>query len=413
MKKNVWIFNHYATGMLFDKGGRHYLFAKFLKREGYEPTIFGCNVKHNEYGRFIDTDDLWTVKRAEEINVPFIFVKSNLYKGNGKDRVFNMIQFYWNVKKAAKEYAKTHDKPDIIYASSVHPLTLVAGIQLAEYFDVKCICEVRDLWPLSLVEYGYLRENSLITKLLFKGEYWIYKKSDAILALCAGINDYFLEKGWDIPRDKVFCIYNGVDIEMFDYNQTHLTIYDDDLRDENVFKVIYAGSIRQVNNLGKLLDTAKLVNNRKVKFLIWGNGDELHKLKERVKKENITNVTFKGHVDKCYIPYILSKADLNFAHNNSSLLFRFGVSFNKIFEYLASGKPVLCDFDSKYNPIIDCKAGVCVKSGLEKDIAIAVDKFADMECKELAVYGQNARKGAYEYDFAALTKRLIKIIENL
>ena len=192
MKKNIWILNHFATGMFFSKGGRHYWFAKFLKKEGYNPTIFCCNATH-DLKKWFDTDLLWIEKTADEIAVPFVIVKSSLYKGNGKDRVLNMIHFYFNVQKAAKEYAKIHAKPDVIYASSVHPLTLVAGIKLAEYYGVKCICEVRDLWPLSLVEYGYLKENSLVTKLLYAGEHWIYKKAGEIISLDIGFDDYILE----------------------------------------------------------------------------------------------------------------------------------------------------------------------------------------------------------------------------
>ena len=78
-------------------------------------------------------------------------IKARKYQGNGKQRVLNMVDFYRNVKKAAVEFAKKNAKPDIIYASSVHPLALVAGIQLAKKFGVKCICEVRDLWPESIV----------------------------------------------------------------------------------------------------------------------------------------------------------------------------------------------------------------------------------------------------------------------
>lgn len=42
--------NHYATGMFFNEGGRHYWFAKELQQKGYEPVIFSCNVKHGKSG---------------------------------------------------------------------------------------------------------------------------------------------------------------------------------------------------------------------------------------------------------------------------------------------------------------------------------------------------------------------------
>lgn len=93
-------------------------------------------------------------KIAEDINTPFVNVRVGGTRDGGFTRIINMVSFYFNVKKAAKQYAKEHGKPDIILASSVHPLTLVAGLKLAKHFHVKCICEMRDLWPEAIVSYS-------------------------------------------------------------------------------------------------------------------------------------------------------------------------------------------------------------------------------------------------------------------
>ena len=177
--------------MLFDKGGRHYNFARYLKQAGYEPVVFCCNAMHGKAERFYDTEDLWQVHQAEDIGVPFVFVKGRTYTGSGKQRVLNMVDFYRNVRQAAREYAAQYGAPDIIYASSVHPLTLVAGIQTAKRFGVKCVCEVRDLWPDSIVAYSsrFTKENPLI-KLLYQGEKWIYKKADSLIFTMEGGAQY-------------------------------------------------------------------------------------------------------------------------------------------------------------------------------------------------------------------------------
>ena len=277
MNTNIWILNHYASDMYFDQGGRHYNFAKNLRRAGYAPVIFGANSKHGKPECFLETDALWEERIAEEIDTPFVFVRARTYTGNGKQRVLNMIDFYRNVKKAAKEYAAQHGRPDVIFASSVHPLTLVAGIQLAKQFGVKCVCEVRDLWPESIVVYSdrFTKDNPLI-KLLYRGEKWIYKKADALVFTMEGAYDYIAEQGWEkeIPRSKVHYINNGVDLEQFDYNKEHFRVEDPDLNDPNIFKVVYTGSIRRVNNLGLLLDAAKCVKDPRVTLLVWGGGDE-------------------------------------------------------------------------------------------------------------------------------------------
>lgn len=415
MKKCIWIMNHYAGGMLFEHGGRHYNFAKYLVREGYEPVVFCANSKHNATGHYFENNALWHEHEAEDIGVPFVFIRARAYIGNGKQRVLNMIDFYRNVKKTAKEYAKKHGKPDVIYASSVHPLTLVAGIQVARKFGVKCICEVRDLWPESIVAYGIAGSKNPAVIALRWLEKWFYKNADAVIFTGEGGYDYIVEQHWgkDVPREKVHYLNNGVDLEAFNYNRENFCVEDPDLDDPDIFKVVYTGSVRKINNLSLLLDAAKEVTDQRVKFLIWGDGDEREALEQRVLRERISNVVFKGRVDKTYVPYIVSCADLNFAHNTPSPLFRFGISFNKIFDYLAAGKPILSDFPCPYNPAVQCGAGWSVDEPTPENVARTIERLVALESKEYEAMCRCAVAGAKEYDFKNLTKKLIDVIEGV
>ena len=326
-----------------------------------------------------------------------------------------MVDFYHNLKKTCKEYAEIHGKPDVIYASSVHPLTLVAGIQLAKQFHIKCICEVRDLWPESLLAYGIVGTRNPVVFGLRQMEKWIYKKADALVFTAEGMYEYIKEQGWEkaVPKNKTFYINNGVDLEAFDQNLDTFQIRDDDLENSNFFKVVYTGSIRKVNNLGLLLDTAKLIGDSSIRFLIWGGGDELEILKERINDEKIDNVILKGRVKKCYIPYITSRADLNLVHNTPSPLFKYGISFNKLFDYLAAGKPIFSDFPCAYNPAVQCGAGCDVREPRAEIIAETIKSFQKMSPSTLAAYGRNARAAAeQQYNFEVLTQKLVTIIES-
>lgn len=416
MKTNIWILNHYASGMYFDHGGRHYNFAKYLRRAGYAPVIFSANSKHGKAERFFETDALWEERIAEEIDTPFVFVRARTYTGNGKQRVLNMIDFYRNVKKAAKEYAAQHGKPDVIYASSVHPLTLVAGLQLAKHFGVKCVCEVRDLWPESIVAYSsrFTKDNPLI-KLLYRGEKWIYKKADAVVFTMEGGYDYIVEQGWgkEIPCSKVHHINNGVDLELFDYNKEHFRVEDPELDDPKVFKVIYTGSIRRVNNLGLLLDAAKCVKDPRVKLLIWGDGDEREALERRVRDEKIANVEFKGRVEKKYVPSIVSRSDLNLVHWEQAPLLKYGASYNKLFEYMAAGRPIFATVCPGYSIWGRYDCGRDTEDTRPEPLARELEKMAGLPPEELLRLGENAREGSRDYDFRVLTQKLLNVIEEI
>ena len=131
----IWILNHYATNMYFDGLGRHQSFAKYLIKKGHEVKIFCASTVHNS-DEVVDLDGKQYIEKKGMDNVPYIFVDTSIYKGNGVSRIKNMYSYYKNVKKVVSEYIKKEGKPDVIYASSVHPLALVAGINLKKKFTL-------------------------------------------------------------------------------------------------------------------------------------------------------------------------------------------------------------------------------------------------------------------------------------
>lgn len=420
MRQNVWIWNHYATNMFFDQAGRHYWFAENLLKEGYKPTIFCASTNHFS-DNHIDTEG--QKFSTDSVNdIPFVFVNTPEYKGNGKKRILNMFSFYRGLFKTAKEYAKLNGKPDVILASSVHPLTLVAGIKIAKKFDIPCICEVRDLWPESIIEFGSLKRSSLIAKILYQGEKWIYKKADRLIFTVEGGADYIKDQGWDkgnrgpIDISKVHHINNGIDIYAFDDNVGSNVYEDNDLDDPDTFKVVYAGSIRKANNLKLIIDAAKHIKDNgydKIKFLIFGDGDEKENLLKRCLDENIDNVSFKGKVEKKLVPSILTKANINILNYSNHEIWKYGGSQNKNFEYLASEKPILSTITMGYDIIEKYCAGISLKSQDPETICEAIISIFSMDEKLYKEMSHNARKAAKDYDFRVLTEKLIDIVESI
>ena len=359
MKQNIWIWNHYATNMFFDQAGRHYWFAENLINEGYKPTIFCASTNHFSNKHIDINEKTYTVKSVNSI--PFVFIKTPKHTRNGIERVINMFSFYRGILKTAKKIAELNGKPDVILASSVHPLTLVAGIKIANKFGIPCICEVRDLWPESIVAYGVLKRNSIITRLLYQGEKWIYKKANSIIMTWEGGLQYIIDKGWEkqIDLKKINHISNGVIIDYFDKNSKDYKLIDLDLKEKGYKNLVYAGSIRKVNNLGILLDAAKLVQEKdqKIRILIYGSGDEKEMLEIRCERENINNVFFKGRVEKKMIPSVLKSSYANILHNSSTSLDKYGQSQNKFFEYLAAGKCILQTYTTGYSILEKFKCG--------------------------------------------------------
>ena len=418
MKKKIWIWNHYATDMYKNKGGRHYWFAENLIKEEYDATVFCANTYHNK-SEFIDTGKK---KFATDVlnGIPFVFVKTTTALDNGLDRVKNMGLFYRNLFSVAKSYAKEHGKPDVIIASSVHPLTMVAGIQIAKKMNIPCICEIRDLWPEAIFSFNKAKENSLLGKILVAGEHWIYKKADALIFTKEGDTDYIKEKKWDtaqggdVDLDKAHYINNGVDVETFNKSINEKVIEDEDLVSDK-FNVVYVGAIRPVNNVGNILDAAKfLKDNKEIQFLIYGDGNQKELLENRVVDEGIDNVKFKGFVNKQSIPYILSKSSLNILnYSHTQYNWARGNSSNKLFEYMASGKPIISTVRMGYSIIEKYKCGIELENSIPEELVQAIVDIKNMPEHQYKFLGTNAKRGANDFDFKLLTRKLIEVIDAL
>jgi len=417
-KKKVWIFNHYATNMYFNKGGRHYWFAKNLSKNGYDPTIFCANIRHN-------TDDVIDVqhqKYSRDIlsDIPFVFVKTTKSLGNGIDRVKNMSLFFLNLFSVAKNYAKKYGEPDVIIASSVHPLTMVAGIRIAKKLGVPCICEIRDLWPEAIFAFNKAKENSLFGKALVKGEHWIYKNADALIFTKEGDTDYIKEKNWDtdqggdVDLSKAYYINNGLDIEEFNKSIVQNTVEDSDLS-VGKFNVVYVGAIRPVNNVANILDAASILKEHKdIQFLIYGDGNERKGLENRVINEGLSNVKIKGFVNKKIIPYILSKSSVNILnYSQTQYNWSRGNSSNKLFEYMASGKPIISTVKMGYSIIDKYNCGIELEKDTPAELSKAILEIKNMQKEVYGSMGNNAKSGAENFDFVRLTKKLVEVIETV
>lgn len=408
--------------MFADRAGRHYWFAKELIERGYDVTVFCATT-------FLNKDDIietngkrYTIDQTD--NIPFVFVSTIPSQGNGIARVRNWFLFYKNLFPATRAFAKEHGKPDVIVASSVHPLTMVAGIQIAKRMKVPCICEVRDLWPEAIFQFGKSNERSLIGQIMISGEHWIYKKADALIFTKEGDTDYLKEKHWttaqggDIDLDKCYYINNGIDLQTHEEWLRTIQIDDPDLVDDTKFNVTYAGAIRPVNNVGNLLDAAKILKENTgyddVQFLIFGEGVQLAELKKRKQTEHLDNVKLKGFINRKYMPYILSRSSINVLnYTQNQYNWTRGNSSNKLFEYMASGKPIISTVHMGYSIIKRYNCGVELDEDRPEALAKEIMRFHDMRSEERDQIGINAREGANDFDFSVLTESLVTVIKNV
>tara|TARA_B110001450_G_scaffold241185_1_gene250476 strand:+ start:2164 stop:3399 length:1236 start_codon:yes stop_codon:yes gene_type:complete len=411
MKKKVWLINQYAMPPKNEVRIQTLKRAQYLIEFGYDVTIIAGSYLHNTSINLI-TDGKKFI-RKEYDGIKYIHIKTNSYQGNGIKRFYNLILFSFRLLLLSKKF----EKPDVIAQIATVPFGNII-YYVAKRFKAKYIIDVVDLWPESFVAYGLISNKNPLTKIAYYYERWLYERADEIVFSIEGGKDYIIEKGWDlesggnIDLNKVHYINNGVDLKDFDFNKIKYKVKDEDLENNEIFNVVYLGSIRLANNLKQLIDAAELLKNEeKIRFLIYGDGEDRLSLETYCKNNDIINVIFKQKwLELKYIPNILSKSSLNILNYMPSPILRFGGSQSKSFQYMASGKPICANVKMGYCPITKYKLGIADNFKTPKEYANAILSFVNMDSNDYDEICSNARTLALKYDYKKLTSNFKNIL---
>ena len=178
------------------------------------------------------------------------------------------------------------------------------------------------------------------------------------------------------------------------------------------FNIVYARAMRQANRVKCLVEAMNLMkDNREIKLYIYGSGYEEEELKDFCTKNGVSNVKFMGRVEKKYIPYIISSSHLNVMTARKIDLYKYGISLNKLFEYMAAGKPILSNIECNYDILEKYNCGLTVAGESPKALAEGIEKFYNMDFKEYERYSLNSIRASKDFDFEVLTDKLEKCFE--
>lgn len=413
MGKKIWIVNYYSSPPEYASNSRHLEFAKHLRAAGYEVIIFSSGFLRDKRIHLVPKGEKYT--RVQYGEDHFVHIGVRAYMKNGVKRMLSIFQFAWRVYK----YRKHFEKPDIIL-HNIHAPFDYPVVWCAKRMGAKYIAEAWDLWPYYFVAFGLIGEKNPAMKLAYTIERKMYEKADRIIFSFEGGFDYLrnhlwtTEAGGKIDLSKVYYINNGVNLRVFNVNKNKYRLDDEDLLDDKSFKVIYLGSVRLVNNVKQLIDAAKLlVYDSRYKFLIYGNGVDKLYLKKYCKENKITNVLFKEDwIPLCYVPYVVSCASLN-VMNYQKKFGDYGVSSGKMFQYLAAGKPILCNIKLNYDIIEANNLGVAQNLDTPEKYAKAIGTIANQSKEQYEAMCERVCKMGENFDYDVLSSKLLKVLEML
>ncbi len=409
--KTIWIMNHYAISPDMAGGTRHYDLGRQLVKKGLDVTIFASGFDHGTK-RYIKISPKEQRKIETYNGVRFVWLNTYPYYSNNWRRIVNMLSYGIRVLGASKGL----NRPDVIIGSSLHPFAVIAAWLLSKRYNAKFIFEVRDLWPQTAVDMGAMKSTSLMARLLYAWERFMYKNAEKIIVLLPNAKEYITKQG--IDADKIYWIPNGVDLERFDHPdplEPHSEVAEAFSQYHDKIKVVYTGSHGPANGLDVIIDAANILaeKDKQIHFFLIGDGPEKKRLIEKAEKLGICNISFLKPVPKSQISSVLQQADILLHCLKPLNVFRYGLSPNKLFDYLASGKVIIMSAQASNEIIKRSNAGISVEPGNPQALAEGILKVVLMEPAQRKQYGINGRYYIEKYhSIEVLGEKLYSILIN-
>lgn len=400
--------NHYAGHLNYGMEFRPFYFAREWKKQGHETLIVGASFSHlrkkNPQHGFEKKD-----------GVQYLWLKTPKYKGNGIGRVLNIFFFTARLFSNKKKILK-HINPDVVVASSTHPFDIFPAWWIAKRTKAQLVFEIHDLWPLSIIELGGMSKYHPFVCLVGIAEKIAYRVSDKIISILPKTYEHVKKMGVSI--DDFSVVPNGIVMEDWkDIKESNLPKHHQEeinsLKKQGKFLVGYTGAHGVANALESFLDAAKILEKEDISMVLIGGGQERNNLIKHAEKNKIKNVIFLAGIPKTAIPTALEKMDALYIGLQDQALFRYGISPNKIFDYMMAGKPIIQSINAGNDPITEAKCGISISDGNAKKIAAAILNIKNMSKEERKKLGKNGQVFVKKnHSYTALSQNFIKALEK-
>ncbi|MFH1074316.1 MAG: glycosyltransferase [Candidatus Firestonebacteria bacterium] len=332
-------------------------FVKYLPFEGFEPVVL--TVKNPSYDAFderllSEIDSKIKIFKAHSFEpgrlynilkkiIPWKKPKSSgtsgVYRPGLLNRIYNFIfipddKIFWGFFAFLKGFGIVkREKTEILYSTSMPYSSHIAGLLLKKFTGLPWVADFRDPWASNTYARPSTRLHDLINKKLEK---LVVKNADAVISVTAPIVADF-KRNYPRYSRKFHLITNGFDPADFENIAR---------RAENEFSVTHVGTIygetRNPSGFIAAFDdflSTEGVNPELCRAVFAGNIDRFN-LGVIEEKKN----TLKHKNCLVQLPYISHEECVKLLYSSSVLLLIEGEAKSltgKIFEYLASGRPIL------------------------------------------------------------------------
>lgn len=389
---NILFIDHNAGSPVLGMEYRPYYLARQWVRAGHRVRIIaashaGTRTRQPRMRGIID--------RQGYDGIEYIFLKTPAYTGNGWGRIFNILAFVVQLY-ARVRHVCTDFKPDIVIASSGYPFDMGPAQLIARFHGAKLVYEVTELWPDSPQQIWGISPNHPFMMLARWGQRQACRVCDTVVSVLPKAEGFLA--GYGLAAGKFHHIPNGIDPEEWADERESAGIDPlvqaviDRFRAQGRMVVGYAGNHGDTSALEVLVEAAGFVRSLPIGFVCIGDGPYRAPLADFAEEQGVADFfVFCGALPKRQVPRFLRQMDVLYMGARHHEVYRHGVSFNKIYDYMMAGRPIIMAVDAGNDMLAEPRCGVTVPSGTPKDVAAALAKFQSMAPADRDHYGLDAK----------------------
>ena len=395
---------HQAFVALDEPGGtRHHELARFLAERGHQVTIIASSVSYltgKAEAAGVITQTIGTA--GGQVTIRRVRTYSALHR-SFVHRVLSFLSFMISSFLAG---LRVHGV-DLVWGTSPPIFQGATAWLLARLKGAPFLFEVRDLWPAFAIEVGVLRQPLLI-HLSEWLERFLYRHADLLVVNSPGFIEHVRARG----ARRVELVPNGADTQMFDpyasgfeFRRAHGL--------EGRFVALYAGAHGMSNDLGVLLQAAQILADRpEIAIVLLGDGKDKPALMAQAEQMRLANVFFLPPVPKAQMAEALAATDACIAILKPIPMYA-TVYPNKVFDYMAAGRPVVLAIDGVIRQVVEAAGGgVFTPPGDPAALALGIRELAgDRErCREMGLNAQ--RYVQAHFDRSKLAEKMADLMEG-
>ena len=393
---------HQAFTALNEPGGtRHHELARYLASQGHRVTIIASPISYLT-GKSRSVKIPWSEKQSDGDLITIL--RAYTYPALHRSFAFRMISFF-SFMVSSFLIGLGVKNVDLVWGTSPPIFQGLTAWALARIKRVPFLFEVRDLWPAFAVAVGVLR-NTVLIRLSEWLEGFLYYRANQVMVSSPGFMQHVQSHG----ASRVELVPNGTDTTMFDPNLDG-TVFLQSHGLEGKFVALYAGAHGLSNDLEIVLQAAKeLLPRKDISFVLLGDGKDKPALQTHAIQEGLENILFLPPIPKVEMPYALAAADACIAILKPVEMYKTTYP-NKVFDYMASGKPVVLAIDGVIRDVIEnAGGGIPVPPGDPVALSKAILLLADDPQLALRMGRQGRIYVEIHFDRVILASKLMDIM---